>query len=535
MRPFSLHQALGLILFSCLFSCGGGGGGGGSSAGIDGSGAPAIAVVSGPINGFGSVILNGVHYNTDNAEFWVRGQRASEAALNVGSYIHLEGTVDADGREGVAKRIYFQPNVMGAVSSVNVLAETFVVMGQTVHLADDTMLDFAITPRDISGIKVGQWVEVSGPLNAEGGIIATRVGLMQTSAKELAGAVTDYNPSTKTFRINGVTVDFSKTLAPPSLNNGQRVILREATLANGVVQPGQIELEYKPNLPQGQLITQTGLITRFASLEDFSIGNFDVTTDAITQYQNTEAQSLGLNVRVTVVGHLKDGKLLADKIIWLANAEWKIQGPIEDMRNISATGGEILVQGQWQTLTAFARLDSETSMKGDRMKFSNLDINDFVVLTGHQEGEQRIVDSLEREARPKFDIEKKILGFVQMQPIESAATSFWLAPQILVQMQNDTRYYLNGVEITQAQFLKKAPGQFITLFGVLLDDGSFRQFKASRIKLTLAPMPGTGWPSPYAPPPSPYYGPDPYGEPDGERHSGKTQAMAPRTMQSRQR
>ena len=94
MLPFSFRSSLGLLLISTLLSCGGGGGGGGN-AGIDGSGAPAVAVVSGPINGFGSVIVNGVHYNTDNTEFWVRGERASEAALNVGSYIHLEGTTDA--------------------------------------------------------------------------------------------------------------------------------------------------------------------------------------------------------------------------------------------------------------------------------------------------------------------------------------------------------------------------------------------------------------------------------------------------------
>ena len=142
MLPTSFRSGLGLLVFCALLSCGGGGGGGGN-AGIDGSGAPAIAVVSGPINGFGSVIVNGVHYNTDHAEFWVRGVRATEADLNVGSYIHLEGTTSADGKEGVAKLIYFQPNVIGAVSSVDLLAETFVVLGQTVHITNDTALDFA--------------------------------------------------------------------------------------------------------------------------------------------------------------------------------------------------------------------------------------------------------------------------------------------------------------------------------------------------------------------------------------------------------
>ena len=186
MLPTSFRSGLGLLVFCALLSCGGGGGGGGN-AGIDNSRAPAIAVVSGPINGFGSVIVNGVHYNTDHAEFWVRGVRA-EADLNVGSYIHLEGTTSADGKEGVAKLIYFQPNVIGAVSSVDLLAETFVVLGQTVH-HQRYRVGFRLC-RGISTVFAWPAGGSLRPLNAAGEVMATRVGLMQAAVK-LAGSITD--------------------------------------------------------------------------------------------------------------------------------------------------------------------------------------------------------------------------------------------------------------------------------------------------------------------------------------------------------
>ena len=494
MLPYSFRSGLGLLVFCALLSCGGGGGGG--SAGIDGSGAPAIAVVSGPINGFGSVIVNGVHYNTDGAEFWVRGVRATEAELNVGSYIHLEGTTSADGKEGVAKLIYFQPNVIGAVSSVDPLAETFVVLGQTVQLTNDTALDFAFSPRDINGIRVGQQVEVSGPLNAEGEVIATRVGLMQTPAKELAGAIADLNLFAQTFRINNITVSYAKTSNLPPLVNGQKVILRGATVVNGQLQPRAIELEQKPQIPQGQLITQTGLITRFDSVQDFTLGNFDVTTTTFTVFERSKASDLKLNARATVVGRLVGGKLLAEKITLVADVEWKIQGPITDMRSMGAEGGEIKVQGNWLKLTPATRVDSELSMAGDRMKFAYLRINDFVVLTGHLEGGRQVVTSIEREDRPQLNVEKKVLGYVQKAPLREEDTSFLLEPKLTVLLEGSTQFYDNGVPISKEQFVQKAAGKFVTVYGVMLDDGGFSTYTATSVQIT--PTPGRNFLGPKA-------------------------------------
>ena len=126
----------------------------------------------------------------------------------------------------------------------------------------------------------------------------------------------------------------------------------------------------------------------FVSVKDFTLANFDVTTTNATVYERCKPSDLRLNARATLVGHLQDGKLVADKISLLADVEWKIQGPISEIRNMSLEGGEILVQGSWLRLTAATRVDSELSMAGDRMKFANLRVNDYVVLTGRQEGTQ---------------------------------------------------------------------------------------------------------------------------------------------------
>src|SRR5688572_4894453 len=93
----------GWLMSACLAGCGGGG-----FAGIDGSGAKPELSATGPINGFGSVIVNGVHYNTDNARVLVRGELADEVDLNVGDYVTVVGGTNDQG-EAIAYEVHYQP------------------------------------------------------------------------------------------------------------------------------------------------------------------------------------------------------------------------------------------------------------------------------------------------------------------------------------------------------------------------------------------------------------------------------------------
>ena len=69
-----------------LGACGGGGGGAAQSPSAPPDGGPVgaitrtgVAVAVGPVSGFGSVIVNGIRYDTSAAEFTVDGQLATQA------------------------------------------------------------------------------------------------------------------------------------------------------------------------------------------------------------------------------------------------------------------------------------------------------------------------------------------------------------------------------------------------------------------------------------------------------------------------
>src|SRR5690606_37821511 len=142
-RYLDWQRLAGTLLFAALVgSCGGGG-----FAGIDGSGVKPELSVVGPINGFGSVIVNGVHYNTDNARVLVRGQPAAEVDLNVGDYVTVVGGINAAG-EAVAYEVHYQPRVTGEIQWIDVELNQFAVLGQVIQLLVDTVYASDIMPRN---------------------------------------------------------------------------------------------------------------------------------------------------------------------------------------------------------------------------------------------------------------------------------------------------------------------------------------------------------------------------------------------------
>ena len=118
MKPSKGLLVLGTAL---VVACGGGGGD--QVAGIDGGGNPApvaINIVSqGTITGFGSVIVNGVRYDTSNATFTIDGSPGTESDLAVGQVVVVSGTINQAGTEGTAASVDFDDAVEGPIESID--------------------------------------------------------------------------------------------------------------------------------------------------------------------------------------------------------------------------------------------------------------------------------------------------------------------------------------------------------------------------------------------------------------------------------
>lgn len=471
-RLFSALTASCLLLSSC--------GEGGSITGIDGSGAPispTLAVsATGPINGFGSVIINGVHYDTSKAQFSINGEPGTEADLQVGSYIQLRGTLNADGTSGQATHISYRTSVNGTVDSLNAAEDTLRILEQTVVISDDTAFSFNISPRNLSGIKVGDALEVSGSADAQGRIQATRITRISTPSRHLTGRISQVDPTAGTFNLNGLTISYSSIINPPSLQDGQTISLFGLTPHNGQWQPSQLSLEEAPP-SDTQTRVKTGAITAFTSASAFSLGNLQVITTPATQFLQGSPSQLALNSKVVVIGQmLNPQQVQADSIRLLQDANWRLKGTLQQVESLSRTGGRIQVDNTWIELTPRTRLDSEFSQGHDRMKFLSLHLGDTLEAAGIIVDGRYITTSLEREERAQTTDPVNLRG--RVTAVDTTNKEITLQNRRIKLF--DTTLYLQGqTPISQERFLQLAEGQWVDFQGWV----RLGRLEASRVKL----------------------------------------------------
>ena len=123
--------ALGTLL---LTACGGGGGSDSTSA---------QSYVTGSISGFGSIIVNGVHYEETGSRVEDEdGHGHDDSDLKLGMVVEIEagGVSDSGGvKTAKAASFTFSSLVRGPVESVG--SDSLVVLGQTVHVTPSTVFE----------------------------------------------------------------------------------------------------------------------------------------------------------------------------------------------------------------------------------------------------------------------------------------------------------------------------------------------------------------------------------------------------------
>ena len=102
-----------LSCLALLSACGSSSGGG-----IGGTG-----IVIGTIDGFGSVVVNGIEFEASVAEIVIDDTPATEGDLREGMVVTVEGEIADDELTGVADRISTETVLAGALDAVDVGAE----------------------------------------------------------------------------------------------------------------------------------------------------------------------------------------------------------------------------------------------------------------------------------------------------------------------------------------------------------------------------------------------------------------------------
>lgn len=216
---------LALASLSLLSACGGGGG--------STTAQPGAGTTAGTISGLGSVVVNGVRYETIGASV---SDADTGSAINDPLGIGMNVSIDPSStNSATASIIHIQSGIQGGILGLNASTQTLNVAGLPVTTDTSTLV---VTASGLTGsfsdLAVSQNVEVHGLPQSDGTFKATRIEIKTIAHNiQLVGVVSNFNSSTNTFTlgngVNAVTVNYAPTNAPTSLANGAVVSMHTAT------------------------------------------------------------------------------------------------------------------------------------------------------------------------------------------------------------------------------------------------------------------------------------------------------------------
>lgn len=356
-------------LIACLAACGNGGGPNvtGGGGGIVGTGKQVVA--SGEVNGFGSVIVNGIEFTRSGdpavspAPILIAFDNISTAredALHTGMVVAVSGSYDTASGKGSYTSIVYSPDLRGPLDngSVNAVTGSFSVLGRTVLASAATIFDGIADMNELAGRQnQGLELEVSGYLDARGRIQASRIAIdsagFVNGPIQLKGAISALGDGS--FSIGGVNVTTgnatfvnmnSAELALPGL-----VVEVRGILAGSVVNNARIERKSSTSgVAAGETMRIKGVAAGALNGDSFVMavpnGTLTVTTTGATFQRGgnrSDASIVADGARLEVEGTVQaDGSLAARKVAAETQRNVRLEG---NLTAVNVSSGTLTLNG----------------------------------------------------------------------------------------------------------------------------------------------------------------------------------------------
>lgn len=355
------------ILGALALACGGGGEGGSVSS----------AASEGPITGFGSVIMNGVRWNTDQATFEMDGRLVSQSDLSVGMVVRVEGRRSSNGGAD-ADRVIFESRLRGPIRQIDDLGPNVRVLHVFGVRALVSRAGTVFEGVDLDGLMTDTVVELSGLTNGDGDLEVMHLrarGLPVVGRTEvrtfgrvagLAGG--SFMLSTTEVLFDGDTVidDFG----PEGLRDGLDVRVEGILLANDTIDAAEIEAPRGRGDDDFDEFEIQGVVSDFVSISDFRVAGRQVDASSALLIPD-DPDLLRDGVRVEVEGRFdSDGVLIVEKLKFRSNRV-RIHAEVASDLDIDSASGRLWL------LEIPIRIDSMTRIRDQRDDVDGFDLRDI--------------------------------------------------------------------------------------------------------------------------------------------------------------
>jgi hypothetical protein len=275
-----------------------------------------------------------------------------------------------------------------------------------------TKFDAGFVPANLAGVKVGSPVEVSGFRNSTGQLVASRVQPSGAAADRVVGSVSGLDESTLTFRISGLTVDYSAaSLIEGTLANGVLVEVRGPRVFSGTtlhakrieVQPRGLEGE------PGEGGSLEGIITAGLVNNVFSVNGQPVVVTSSTTFRDGVKADLVVDTRVEAEGRFdSSGRIVAEKITIKHPDDAYVWASVDSidlaLRTIKVVGLTVKADGR-------TRFEDQSDLRLKPFALKDLHTGDTVEIIGYEQRKLLNV-AAQRLTRQKDDNRTRIGGRV---------------------------------------------------------------------------------------------------------------------------
>ena len=338
------------------------------------------------------------------------------------------------------------------MQAIDLPASRLTVVGRSVLVGPATSFDDSIVPRTLDGLAVGDRVEISGLVAADGTVQATRIERKPAaSAVEVKGLVTALDTTARQFVLGGLEVSYATAqldgFASGQPANGDRVEAFGTLQGGAVLIASRLERESLSSGDSDDQGDYEGLVTRFVSPADFDVAGQRVTTSSSTRYERGTAADLGLDVKVEVEGRFDAaGVLVAGKVEFRRDADTELEGLVEA---VDVSAGTLVVLGVTFRVDPLTRFEDHSDNDVQRFGLADIAVGDFVEVDAYDDGSGYLATRIERDG---MQDEVQLEG----RALDVAAPNFTVAGVPVTTDANTEFRDNNGGQIGSSAFFQAA-------------------------------------------------------------------------------
>lgn len=262
-----------------------------------GSGGTGVALATGTVTGFGSVVVDGKRWDDKTARVERSNDddpsRSELAEIKIGQKVEIDFSAD-----GVAKTVRIEAEVVGKVGAIDPVRAELNIAGQVVRSNTNPVAGpvtyFAGGYTQLADVKSDDWVEIHGSARFDSAagryvIEATRIEKKPTPPQgvlRVVGVVSNYDASARTFKLGDLAVKVGQAKLTPEnrvLANGVRVVVWAKTVEAGPTATASFIRIKTADADPGLQSEVAGLVSKFdVATASFELGGIRVNAKSAT-------------------------------------------------------------------------------------------------------------------------------------------------------------------------------------------------------------------------------------------------------------